>query len=91
MSIIVTIEGQQEASGNSFEATLTNVSREALEALALEGYKSGELTAYQVQQMLGFESRVEVDGFLKAKGLPMEYSLEDLERDRATLRTLSGE
>ncbi len=91
MSITVTIEGQQEASGDSFEATITNVSREALETLALEGYKSGELTAGQVQQMLGLESRVEVDGFFKAHGVPMEYSLEDLEKDRAKLNTLLGE
>lgn len=91
MSTTVTIEGQQEISGDSFAATLTNVSRGALEALALEGYRSGELTAYQVQQMLGFKSRVEVDGFLKAQGVPMEYSLEDLERDRATIKKLSGE
>ncbi len=79
--MVVTVTVRPDDLTGSFEATLTNVSREALEALALEGYKSGELTAYQVEQMLGLESRVEVDGFLKDKDVPMEYSLEDLERD----------
>lgn len=92
MGITVTIEEQRgEASGDTFEARLTNLSRQTLEALALEGYKSGELTAHQVQRMLGLDSRVEVDGFLKARGVPLDYSLENLERDRDTLHTLLGE
>ena len=58
---------------------------------ALEGYKSGALTAYQVQHMLGLQSRVEVDGFLKSHGVTLEVSIEDLERDRAALDALLGE
>ena len=34
-----------------------NLSRRALEALAIEGYRSGEITSAQVQQMLGLRSR----------------------------------
>lgn len=91
MVVTVMIEGQQDSSGDTFEAKLTNLSRQALETLALEGYKSGELTAHQLQVMLGFGSRIEVDGFLKAHGVPMEYSLEDLGKERATLNALLGE
>jgi hypothetical protein len=68
-----------------------NVSRRLLEMVSLEGYRSGTLTAYQVQEMLGLETRVDVDGFLKAHGVPLEYSREDLERDRAALKALLGE
>jgi Uncharacterised protein family (UPF0175) len=39
--------------------------REALEAFAIEGYRSGALSAYQTRQLLGFETRYEFDGFLK--------------------------
>lgn len=91
MSVTVTIEERQGASGDTFAARLTSLSRETLETLALEGYSSGELTAYQVQRLLGFESRMEVDGFLKARGVPLDYSLADLERDREALRTLLSE
>ncbi len=62
-----------------------DLSRRILEIIALEGYKSEELTAYQVQQMLGFQTRMDVDGFLRAHGIPLEYTLEDLKKDRAAL------
>ena len=62
--------------------------RKLLEMAALEGYKSGELTAYQVQLMLGFDNRIEVDGFLKAHSVSQEYTLEDLESGRASLDAL---
>ena len=68
-----------------------DLSRRLLEMAALEGYKSGALTAHQVQEMLRLESRVEVDAFLNAHGVPPEYSREDLERERATLKALLGE
>jgi predicted HTH domain antitoxin len=58
--------------------------REALEAFAIEGYRSGALSAYQTRQLLGFETRYELDGFLKDHQVwDHAYSLEDLEKDRA--------
>ena len=70
-------------------ALRANPAREALEALAVEGYRSGVLTAYQVQRLLGFETRYELDGFLKAHSVwEHAYSLEDFERDRQTLEEL---
>ena len=41
---------------------------QALEALALEGYRSGKLSQAQVRRMLGYETRAQVDGFLKRHG-----------------------
>jgi hypothetical protein len=46
-----------------------NAAREALEAFAVEGYRSGALSAYQTRLLLGFETRYELDGFLKAHGV----------------------
>jgi hypothetical protein len=60
--------------------------REALEALAIEGYRSGVLTAFQVRRILGFGTRYELDGFLKAHNVwDHAYSLEDFEQDRQAL------
>jgi hypothetical protein len=56
--------------------------RHILEMVALEGYRSGALSAYQVQQVLGCETRDEVYGFLKEHGVPLRYTLEHLQRDR---------
>jgi len=64
-----------------------DISRKLLEMAALEGYKSEELSAYQVQQMLGFQTRMEVDEFLKQHEV-YDYTAEDLAGDRETLRKL---
>lgn len=58
--------------------------RAALEALALEGYRSERLSEYDVQQLLGFESRFDVHGFLKEHGTYMHMTMEDIERDTET-------
>lgn len=58
--------------------------REALEALAIEGYRSGALSAFETRVLLGFQTRYELDGFFKQHGV-MEhaYSAEDLAKDVA--------
>ena len=59
-----------------------NPAREALEALAIEGYRSGALSAYQIRLLLGFETRYELDGFLKDREVwDHAYAVEDLEKD----------
>lgn len=60
----------------------TNVSRAALEALALEGYRTERLSESAIRRLLGFETRMEVHAFLKEHGVYLHYSLADLERDR---------
>jgi predicted HTH domain antitoxin len=60
--------------------------REALAALAIEGYRSRALTHYQAGQLLGL-SRFEFDGFLKARNVyDHAYDVEDLDRDLEDLR-----
>ena len=61
-----------------------NPAREALEAFAIEGYRSGALSANQTRLLLGFETRSELDGFLKQHAVwDRAYSVEDLEKDAA--------
>lgn len=67
-----------------------DLARDLLESYALEGYKSGKLTAYQVQELLGLETRMEVDAFLKAHSVAPEITLEDLEEGRKSLDALFG-
>ena len=66
--------------------------RATLEAVAIEGYRSGALTAYQVRRLLGFETRYELDEFLKTHNVwEQAYDLADLEQDRQTLEQLESE
>ncbi len=61
--------------------------REALEAFAIAGYRSGALTPYQTRQLLGFETRHQFDGFLKEHEVwEHAYSVEDLEEDAKAFR-----
>jgi predicted HTH domain antitoxin len=63
--------------------------REALEALAIAGYRSGKLTAHQASSLLGFTSRFQFEGFLKAHNIfDHAYNVEDLADDVRTLREL---
>ncbi|HLJ30503.1 MAG TPA: UPF0175 family protein [Candidatus Angelobacter sp.] len=65
-----------------------DLSRRALEALAIEEYKSGHLTSAELRRLLGFRTRIALDGFLKAHGILLDYTLADLEQERQDLRRL---
>jgi predicted HTH domain antitoxin len=60
-----------------------DLSRSALEALAIDAYRMGRITS-QLCQLLAIPSRYELDGFLKHHGVPLEYSFGDFEREAAT-------
>ncbi len=62
--------------------------RRALELLAVDGYKKGELSEYQVRIMLGFDNRFEVDALLKEHGVYYDYTSEELIKDTAALQSL---
>jgi predicted HTH domain antitoxin len=66
-----------------------DVSRDVLEAIALEGFRSGQLGTAQVRRLLGLASRNEVHEFLWKHGIPwVDYSVEDAERERKLLMEL---
>jgi predicted HTH domain antitoxin len=67
-----------------------DLSRAALEALATEAYRERKISHSQLRQLLGFETRMEVDSFLKDRGVELEYTYEDLQRDLATLTRLGA-
>ncbi len=69
------IEHQLEAAWGTF--------RGALEALAVEGYRSGDLSAGQVAEMPGL-SVWEIEKLLKEREAYLHYSEEDLRQDIET-------
>lgn len=72
-----------------FNQTSDKTSRQVLEAVALEGYKSNQLTTAQVKRLLNFETRLEVYDFFAKNGVAwVNYSVEDAERERKLLREL---
>ncbi|PYV36961.1 MAG: hypothetical protein DMG06_29360 [Acidobacteria bacterium] len=69
------------------ESEWDDVPRRALEAVAVEGYRSGALSRGQVRRMLNL-SWHEAEAFLKARQAYLHYDESDLERDFATLDRL---
>ncbi len=73
---------------NRLSADGEDLSRRALEGFGLEEYKAGRITKSELRRLLGFETRYELDGFLKAHDVWMNYAIEDLHQEVATLQRL---
>ena len=75
------IAGQLSADGG-------DLARRALEAWALEEYKKGRITEDGLRRMLGFGTRYQLDGFLKAHDVWIEYTADDFHREVDSLKRL---
>jgi hypothetical protein len=56
--------------------------------LALEEYKADRLSKAQVRRLLGFGTRYELDGFLKAHEVWAKVTVDDVRRDIEDLKSL---
>jgi hypothetical protein len=65
-----------------------DLSRRALEALAAEEYRQGRLNKPDLRRLLGFTTSDQIDTFLKSHEVWIDYTIEDLERERTGLRRL---
>lgn len=65
-----------------------DLSRRALEALAAEEYRQGRLHKPDLRRLLGFTTSDQIDTFLKAHEVWIDFAVEDLERERAGLQRL---
>lgn len=70
------------------QARWKDLSRSALEALAVEAYRVGVITEAEVQRMLDLPSRCDTDRFLKSSKAYIEYTDADLEQDIVAIRKL---
>jgi hypothetical protein len=61
--------------------------RAALEALAVEAYRSRRLTDSQFRRLLGL-NRWEADGVLKAHGVWLDYTADDFKREGEAIRNV---
>jgi hypothetical protein len=65
------------------------VTHAALEAVDLEGVRSGKFTVSQARRLLGIASRYEMDGFLKTHGVFLDLTLDDVVKDSETALAFS--
>jgi Uncharacterised protein family (UPF0175) len=67
-----------------FSAEPGGIARAAVEAFAAEGVRSSKLTVHQARQVLGIRSRYEMDGFLKARGMLVSDTMQQVVADSET-------
>ena len=72
----------------ALERRWLDVNRQSLEAIAVEGYRTGALTETQVRRLLGLESRFAVHALLKEHRVPLQYTSLDVDEDIAANREL---
>ena len=59
----------------------TDLDRAALEALAIEGYRTARLTAGEVARVLGLETSIAAQTWLAQHGIEPNYSVDDFKAD----------
>lgn len=89
MVINLNVSGEQEVALR--EAWGADLDRAALEALVIEGYRTGKFGTAQVRRLLGLASRWDAEAWLADRRVPLNYTLEDLDSDRRTLAELFPE
>jgi predicted HTH domain antitoxin len=72
----------------ALEGSWSDLPRQALEALAVEGYRTGALTETQVRRLLQLDTRFQVHALLKTHRVPLQYTAEDVEDDLSVHRAL---
>lgn len=80
MNVIVSIPDKLAES----LAANADLSRQMLEALAIESYRQENLSLGQVAELLDL-SIDETNAFLKTHRVPLNYTFEDMKRDRQAI------
>jgi len=65
-----------------------DLSRRALEGLALEEFKSGHISKPELRRLLGFDNRYDLDEFLKLYCVTENYTADEIEREVEALQRL---
>jgi hypothetical protein len=65
-----------------------DLGRQALEALVAESFRAGRLSKDELAQVLALDGGDQIDGFLKAHDVFEPCTVEDINRDVATLARL---
>lgn len=76
---------------HSLKAKWGSLERKLLEILVIEAYRDGSISVGKVRELLGMSTRLEVDAFLKTKGVDLHYNEADLEADRSLHEQLQRE
>jgi predicted HTH domain antitoxin len=77
-----------EEIGQKLQTEWGNLSRKALESIAIQAYREEVMTSAEVQELLDFSSRWETEEFLQSSRAYLNYTESDLEEDIENIETL---
>ena len=100
MDSLAGTDGKKDEKGKNMEYTIPipddvalqiknqwpDIPKRALEAFALQAYRNGVITEYEVQKLLKISSRMELDAFLKESNAYIDYTEKDLQQDIENIR-----
>lgn len=75
---------------NDLRREWQDLDQTAKEAFVIYGYSLGRLSLGYVAHILGLDTTIQAQEWLARRGVPLNYSLQDLESDRQTLARLFG-
>ncbi|MBL8140059.1 MAG: UPF0175 family protein [Acidobacteria bacterium] len=58
--------------------------RAAIEALAIDAYRTNRLSTLELRTLLDIPSTYELDAFLETHGVALDYTIDDFEREGDT-------
>ena len=67
-----------------------NLDESTREQFLISKYREGKLSTGDIAEILGFETRHDAQRWLAERGIPINYSLADLQQDRKNLDELFG-
>ncbi|MDB9315011.1 UPF0175 family protein [Spirulina sp. CS-785/01] len=67
---------------HSLQSKWGNLEHRLLEMIVIQAYQEGSISAGKIKELLSMKTTLEVDAFLKARGVNLPYSEADLEADR---------
>jgi len=70
--------------GRKLQEKWGDLSERALESVVAQAYREESLTLGEVRRILGHETRMQTEAFLKDQGALLDYSEEELEQDLET-------
>lgn len=79
--------GQEDLLRRALGGDLTSA---ALEAMVINGYRTGKLTCHEVGQVLGHTSRWQTERWLADRKVYMNYSIKDLEDELEAMDRVLG-
>jgi len=73
---------------NSLQIKWGNIEQKLMEIILIEAYQDGSISVGKLRELLGFSTRLEIDNWLKNKGISLTYDELDLAADKQTHQEL---